>query len=96
MSLGYPSLKYYEWVIQSNKIKDLPVTVQDIGVAHNVWVKSVPYLKVNTTNKKPIHVAGDLLQVLEELMKLHKYIYLMADLFFVNSIPFFLTLIRKI
>ena len=69
--------------------------VEDTGVAHNIWGKSVPYLKVNTTRKKLIHVAGKLVKVLEELVKLHKDIYLTADLLFFNIIPLFLTLIRK-
>ena len=36
------------------------ITVNDIDVAHNIWGNSVPTLKVNTTRKKPIPVAGDL------------------------------------
>ena len=71
------------------------MTVQYIDVAHNIWVKSVPYLKVNTTRKKPILVSGKLVQVPEDLVKLHKYIYLTADLFFVDIIPFFLDLSRN-
>ena len=70
--------------------------VHDIYVDHSIWGKSAPYLKLKTTKKKPIPVAGDLIQVLKELVKLHKDIYLMEDLFFVNSIPFFLNLSRKI
>ena len=54
--------------------------------------KSVPYLKVNTNRKKPIPVAGDLVQVLEELEKIHKDTYLKSYLLFVNSIPLFITL----
>jgi hypothetical protein len=32
-TLSYPSAKDYRWAIQSNQIKDCPVTVQDIDVA---------------------------------------------------------------
>ena len=53
-------------------------------------------LKINTNRKKPIPVAFDLLQVPEDLVKLHKDIYLMVYLFFVYSISFFLALSRKI
>ena len=60
--------------------------VKDIDVAHNIWGKSVPNLEVKTTRNKPIPVAGDLVHVPEELVKLHKDINLMADMFFVNSI----------
>ena len=41
-------------------------------------------------------MAVDLEQVPEDMVKLHKDIYLTADMFFVNGIPFFLTLSRKI
>ena len=53
-------------------------------------------MKVNITRKKSIPVAGDLVQVPEELVKLHQDIYFMADLFFVNGIPFFIILISNI
>lgn len=32
-TLSYPSKKDFKWVIQSNQIKDCPVTVQDVNVA---------------------------------------------------------------
>ena len=70
-SIGYPQVKDYKWVIQSNQIKDCPVMVQDIDVDHNIWVKSVTYLKGKTTRKKPIDVAGDLVQEPKQLVKLH-------------------------
>ena len=37
-----------------------------------------------------------LVRVSKELMKIHKDIYLTADMFLVNKIPFFLTLLRRI
>ena len=95
-SLGYPSFKGYKWVIQSNQIKDFPVRVQDIDVAHNIWVNSVPGLKLKTTRKKHIPVGGNMVKVPEDLLKLHKDIYLTADLLFVNGIPFFFTVSRNI
>jgi hypothetical protein len=41
-------------------------------------------------------VARDIVKVPVELLKLHKEVYFTANLFFVNKIPFFLTLSRKI
>ena len=37
----------------------------------------------------------DLIQVPKELIKLHSYIIMTADILFVNAIPFFLILSRK-
>jgi hypothetical protein len=41
-------------------------------------------------------VARDFVKVPMELLKLHKEVYITANLFFVNKIPFFLTLSHKI
>jgi hypothetical protein len=53
-------------------------------------------LKGKTTRMTPDPVARDLVKVPVELLKLHKEVYVTADLFFVKKIPFFLTLSHKI
>jgi hypothetical protein len=83
-------------VVQSNQISNCPVTVQDIDAAHTIWGKNIAALKGKTTQKKPIHVARDFVKVPTELLKLHKEVFLTADIFFVNQIPFFLTHSRRI
>jgi hypothetical protein len=95
-TLGYPSVKDFRWVIRSNMIKDCPVTVQDADVAHKIWGPNIAALKGKTTRKKPNPVARDYVKVPKELLQLHKEVFLTADIFFVNKIPFFLTFSRKI
>ena len=95
-ALSYPSLTDFKWVIQSNQIKDCPVTVQDVDVAHKIWGKNIAALKGKTTRSKTTPVAKDFVRIPTELLKLHKEVFLTADIFFVNKIPFFLTLSRKI
>ena len=94
--LGYPSMKDFKWVIQSNQIADCPVTVEDVNVAHKIWGKDIAALKGKTTRKKPISVATDFVKVPKEILKLHQEVLLTTDIFFVNQIPFFLTLSRVI
>jgi hypothetical protein len=54
-------------------------------------------LKGKITWSKPDPVARDFVKVPVELLKLHKEVYITANLFFVNKIPFFvLMLSRKI
>jgi hypothetical protein len=89
-------MKDFKWVIRSNQIKDCPVTVQDIDVALKIWGKTIAALKGKTTRSKTIPVARDYVKVPLELMKLHKEVFLMTDIFFVNKNPFFLTRSRKI
>jgi hypothetical protein len=95
-TLGYPSIKDFKWIIQSNQINDCPVTVSDVEVAHKIWGKNIAALKGKTTRKKTIHVARDFIKIPKELVELHKEVFLTADIFFVNKIPFFLTYSRKI
>jgi hypothetical protein len=40
-TLSYPSWKDFKWVIRSNQIKDCPVTVQDVDVAHTIWGENI-------------------------------------------------------
>jgi hypothetical protein len=94
--LNYPSWKDFKWSIQHNQIKDCPVTVEHVDTALKIWGKNVTALKGKTTWTKPDPVARDFVKVPMELLKLHKEVYITADLFFVNKIPFFLTLSRKI
>jgi hypothetical protein len=52
-NLGYPSMKDFKWVIQSNQIKDFPVTVDDVVAANKIWGKDIAALKGKTTRSKP-------------------------------------------
>jgi hypothetical protein len=95
-TLDRPSMKDFKWIIQSHQIKDNPVTVQDVEVAISIWGKNISALKGKTTRKKSIPVARDYVKVPTEFLKLHKEVFLTADIFFLNRIPFFLTLSCKI
>jgi hypothetical protein len=94
--LNYPSWKDFKWIIWSNQIKDCPVTVEHVNTALKIWGKNIVALKRKTTWAIPDPVARDFVKVPVELLKLHKEVYITADLFFENKIPFFLTLSCKI
>jgi hypothetical protein len=72
------------------------MTIQDIDVATKIWGKNIATLKGKTTRSKTQLAAGDYVKIPEELLKLHKGIFLKTDIFFVNKIYFFLTLSRRI
>jgi hypothetical protein len=95
-TLSYLSMKDFKWVIQSNQIKDCPVTFQDIDVALKIWGKNIAALQGKTTRIKTIPVGRDCVKVPLELTKLHREVFLTTFIFFVNKNPFFLTLSRNI
>ncbi len=51
-------------------------------------------LKGKTVRKRPEPVKTDIVSILKEIRELHKELTLTIDIFFVNKIPFFLTLSR--
>ena len=78
-----------------NQNKEFPVTIQEIDVAIAIQGEGIFSLKVNITRKKAIPMIENLIQVPQELIKLHRDIVKTAEIFFVKTIPFFLTLSIK-
>lgn len=95
-TLHYPSMKDFKWILRSNQIKNCPVTVNDAENAVAIWGKNIAALKGKTTRSKPSPVAADFIKIPPELLKIKKDVFLTADIFFVNKIPFLLTLSRNI
>ncbi len=93
-SLGFPSQKDFMWILRSNQIKDFPVTVEDAMVAYKIWGPSVAALKGKAVRKMPQPIKTDIVSIPREICELHKEVTLTINIFFVNKIPFFLTLSR--
>jgi hypothetical protein len=63
---SYPSMKDFKWAIHSNKIKDYPLTIQDINVAMKIWGKNIAALQQKTTWSKTHPVTRDYVKVPNE------------------------------
>jgi hypothetical protein len=70
--------------------KRLPVTIQDIDVATKMWGKNIAKLKGKTTRSKTHPVARDYVKVPNELLKLHKEVFLKTDIFYREQDSFFI------
>ena len=90
--LGYPTVRGFRWIFQNQQTIDFPVTVQDIDIAPAIWGKNISALKGNTTRKKLIHVSGEIVIIPKELIEIQKYVFMIAEIFFINGIPFFISL----
>jgi hypothetical protein len=93
-SLGFPSKQDFLWILRFNQIKDCPVTVEDAMAAYKIWGPSVATLKGKTVRKKPEPVKTETVYIPKEIRELHKEMTLTINIFFVNQIPFFVTLSR--
>jgi hypothetical protein len=80
-SLGYPSMKDFKWILQSNQIKDSPVTVVDAEVALKIWGPNIAALKGKTTPSKPEVVVMDIVRIPKEIREVHKIISMSSDIY---------------
>jgi hypothetical protein len=93
--LAYPLNADYKWILKSNQIKDCPVSIKDAKVATNIWGPNIAALKRKTTQSTPNHVITDIVKIPVEIRELHKFITISINIFFVNKIIFFITLIQN-
>ncbi len=80
--LAFLSNANMKWAIQSNLIKDCPVTVRDMGMAIKVWGPSIAMLKGKTVRMMPPVVRQDVIEIPKEIRELHKDVTLTIDIFF--------------
>jgi hypothetical protein len=95
-SLGFSSQHDFLWILQSNQIKDCPVTVDDAKAPYKIWGPSVAALKRKMVRKKPEPVKTGTIYIPKEIGELHKEVTLTINIFFINQISFFITLSRVI
>jgi hypothetical protein len=79
--LAFPSNADMKWKIQSNLIKDCPVTVKDMGTAIKVWGPSIAMLKEKAVRTTPPVVGQDVIEIPKEIWELHKDVTLAIDIF---------------
>ena len=80
-SLCFPSIKDFLWILQSNQIKDCPVTVIDAKAAYKIWGPSVAALKGKTVRKQPEPVKTETIYIPKEIRELHKEVTPTIDIF---------------
>ena len=57
IKIGYPSVKYFRLIFQSQQIIGCPVMIQDIYIARALWINKIAALKWKTTRKELIHMS---------------------------------------
>ena len=94
--LQFPSWRDFKWIVAAGMVRNSPVTLQDIKNCEAIYGKDVAALKGKTVRKKPKPVVTDIVKVPKEFLKLHNEVEVDMDIFFVNKIPFFISLSKVI
>ena len=93
--LGYPTERDMEALV-SNNLDNVPFTVTDIRNAKTIFGPDLAGVRGKTVRESPKHVVTDVVAIPRDFMKLHKFVTLVADVMFVNSVPFLVTSSRGI
>ncbi len=83
-------------MVRKKLIANCPVTVRDIQNAPQIFSPDLAKLRSKTTRTKPEHVRADYVKIPRDFMDLHKYMTIVADVMFVNGLPFLVTSSRGI
>lgn len=94
--IGNPTDKDFEGMVREQLITNCPVTVHDIKNATCIFGPDIANLRGKTTRAKPERVRVDYTQIPMDFMGLYKYVTLVADVLFVNGLPFLVTSSRGI
>ncbi len=94
--VGNPTNREFKGMVCEKLITNCPVTVQDVENANRIFGPDLANLRGKTIRTKLEHVHIEYAQIPWDFVELHKYVALVADLMFVNGLPFLVTSSRGI
>jgi hypothetical protein len=94
--IGNPKEQDFVGMVREKLIANCPVTVRNIQNASRIFGPDLANLRGKMTRTKPEHVRADYVKILWDFMELHKYVTIVADIMFVNGLPFFVTSLKCI
>ena len=76
--------------------RDCPISSKDVDNANKIFGPSLPIVKGKERRGKPDRVDPEYISIPQQVLELNKFLTLVADVMFVNGLPFFVTLSRNI
>ena len=95
-SLGTPTVRDMKTAITTNAIKNVPVTVKDIDLAEQIFGPDLGTLKGKTTRRKPLPMVTDQVAIPPELYEAQQNVDLGIDVMYVNELPYFTSISKRI
>ena len=94
--VGAPTERDFQGMVRHNYIKDCPVTNEDVVNAHNIFGPDLINIRGKTVRRKPDRVVTDYVEIPKDFFTRHNHVTLVADIMFVNGIPFLVSASRSI
>ncbi len=81
-------------MVRDRLLTNRPVAVCNVDNANRIFGPDLANLRGKTTRAKPERVRVEYVQIPWNFVQLHKYVTLVADVMFVNGLPFLVTSLR--
>jgi hypothetical protein len=89
--IANPTEREFSGMVHEQLLTNCPVTVRDIDNANRIFGPDLTNLKGKATRTKPDGVRVKYVKIPWNFVQLHKYVTLVADVMFVNGLPFLVT-----
>jgi hypothetical protein len=94
--IGNPTERELAGMVREKLIAICPVTMQDVHNANQIFGPDLANRRGKLTRKQPQHVRVDYMEIPWNLVNMHKYVTLVADVMYVNGLLFLVTSSRGI
>ena len=94
--IGGPSEVKMQFLVSNNKLDECPFNLQDVRNAYKIFGPNLSTVRGKTVRRAPARVQTDYIEVPRDFLLLVKNVTLLADVMFVNKVPFLITVSRKI
>ncbi len=89
--IANPTEREFAGMVCEQLLTNCPVTVCDVDNANRIFGPDLANLRGKATRTKPECVRVKYVQIPWDFVQLHKYVTLVADVMFVNGLPFLVT-----
>ena len=94
--IGAPTEREFQSLVRLNLLKDCPITNNDIINAHKIFGPDLANIRGKMVRQKPKNVNIELVDIPQALVDNKKNVTLVADVMFVNGVPFLVSSSRNI
>ena len=94
--IGAPTEREYQGLVRLNLLKDCPISNTDIINANKIFGPDLANIRGKTVRRKPARVQTEYVDIPREILDIHRYVTLVADVMFVNKVPFLVSASRNL
>jgi hypothetical protein len=83
-----PSPRDFQGMVRLNMLKDCPITNDNIANANSIFGTDLATIRGKTVRRRPKRVITDYVNIPRKLVEVNQQVTLAADVMFVDSVPF--------